>query len=487
MQLRFAAMLISVMECVHLRRFKNPAAEKSPSRNFGENLQPEDFFEIFQNSFDGIFVADRNGRALLVNAGCERNYDLRAAEMIGKHVSELEKSGFIRPVIATRVIETGQRVTVIQKTHTGKTIMATGIPLFDEEGHVRRVIINSRDTTELALLEEELARTKDVLARVETEVAELRRDRLNFDGIVVRSDGMQRLLDLAVRVAKSDATVLLSGESGVGKEVLARLIHKESHRSKSPFIKINCGAIPRELIEAELFGYESGAFTGASRKGKLGLIELANEGSLFLDEVGELPLDMQVKLLHVLQDRVLTRVGGTKPLPVDMRVIAATNRDLGQLVSENMFRSDLFYRLNVVPLEIPPLRQRRDDILVLLQHSLNEFNAKYGTTRRLAPVTAKALIDYAWPGNVRELRNVVERLVVTATSDVIELEALPSPPPVSTVPRLSGPSLKEQLRAEEQAVIEETVRRLGNTRAAAAELGLSQSSIVRKLNRNFRP
>lgn len=457
--------------------------KEAPLSPFKENLPPEDFYEIFKNSFDGIFVADQDGRALMVNEGCERNYDLPAAEMIGKHVSELEAHGFIRPVIATRVIKTRQRVTAIQKTHTGKTIMATGIPLFDKDGLVRRVIINSRDTTELETLQEELANTRNVLARVETEVAELRRDKLNFEGIVLQSEAMQCIMDLAVRVAKSDATVQLLGESGVGKEVIARLIHKESPRSEAPFIKINCGAIPRELMEAELFGYESGAFTGASHKGKPGMVELAHHGTLFLDEVGELPLDMQVKLLHLLQDRVVTRLGGTRSFNINIRVIAATNRDLEQLVNKNMFRADLFYRLNVVPLSIPPLRDRRDDILALLQQSLTEFNKRYANNRSFAPSVIKQLIDYSWPGNVRELRNIVERLVVTARSDIIRLDDLPQGFLPSSIARAFKHSLKEQMRSQEHAVISEAVRRLGSTRAAAAELKLSQSSVVRKLAR----
>jgi len=444
-------------------------------------LPLDDFYEIFNNSFDGIFVADSEGRALMVNAGCERNYDLRAEEIVGRHVSELESKGYIRPVIAQRVIETGRRITVMQKTHRGKTIMATGIPLFDEAGRVRRVIINSRDTTELEALQEELAKTRDVLARVESEVAELRRDKLDLDGIVVHSDAMRTLLTLALRVARSDATVLLSGESGTGKEVLARLVHKESHRQKAPFIKINCGAIPRELMEAELFGYEAGAFTGASRKGKPGLIELAHQGTLFLDEVGELPLDMQVKLLHVLQDRIVTRVGGTRAFAADIRVVAATNRDLERLVAEKAFRADLFYRLNVVPLAIPPLRERRDDILPLLHQSLAEFNTRYGSTRVLAPSAIKALIDHGWPGNVRELRNIVERLVVTAAQDTVHACDLPKGMAADAADQNDGLSLKARMRRQEQATVAEAVYRLGSTRAAARELGISQSSVVRKL------
>jgi len=219
--------------------------------------------------------------------------------------------------------------------------------------------------------------------------------------------------------------VLISGESGVGKEVLARQIHKESQRSQGPLIKINCGAIPRELLESELFGYEGAAFTGALKQGKVGLIETANHGTLFLDEIGELPMNLQVKLLQTLQDHTVVRVGGTRVIHVDLRVIAATNRDLQVMVDNNQFRSDLYYRLNVVPLSVPPLRLRKEDILPLTEHALDELNASYRFNKRFSERALKSLLTYEWPGNVRELRNIVERLVVTTPTDLIDVIDLP--------------------------------------------------------------
>jgi len=447
--------------------------DESPQRHA---LSEDDFLEILQNSFDGIFVVSADGIALMANPGCERNYDLSAADMIGRPVKELEAAGYFGPLVSEQVVATGRRVTTMQTTHKGKTIMVTGIPLFDGAGQVRRVVINSRDMTELVKLQAQLE-------HMQSEVVQLRQDRLKLDGIILQSAMMQKIAALALRVARSEATVLVNGESGVGKEVFARLIHKESSRAKAPFIKINCGAIPRELLESELFGYDSGAFTGAQRKGKPGLIELADHGTLFLDEIGELPLDMQVKLLHVLQDRVLTRVGGTRPAPVDIRVVAATNRDLARMVEEKTFRNDLFYRLNVVPIEIPPLRQRRDDILPLLQECLTFFNEQYGCERRFSPLVIKQLIGYDWPGNVRELRNIVERLVVTAVDDLIGVDDLPTPLAV-TVPKLPDElSLEARLRSYEHALIEEAMNRFGTTRAAALHLGISQSAVVRKLKK----
>ncbi|CAL60865.1 putative sigma-54 dependent transcriptional regulator [Herminiimonas arsenicoxydans] len=442
----------------------------------------QDFREIYGNSFDGIFIADGTGTTLMVNEGCTRNYGVPASEMIGRHVSEFQSSGLINPVIAMRVIESRQRISAVQETSIGKTIMVTGIPLLDEQGAVRKVIINSRDTTELIQLQEELARAQEKLHRFEMEVSQLRMGNPAIAGLITRSPIMQQITVLAQKVAKVGATVLITGESGVGKEVLTRLIHKESTHDKGPFVKINCGAIPRDLLESELFGYEGGAFTGAQRQGKVGMIEVADKGTLFLDEIGELPLDLQVKLLQVLQDRTLTRLGSTRPIQVDVRVVAATNRDLQAMVDARQFRSDLFYRLNVVPLHVPPLRERREDILPLIQHFLDELNAQYGFDKRLSEQSLAALLDYDWPGNIRELRNMVERLVVTAPESLIRSDSLPTPlRPVELQSDLAHLDIKVRSAHFERKIVQEAVERYGSTRAAAKHLQISQSTVVRRL------
>ncbi|VTU25032.1 (S)-limonene 6-monooxygenase [Variovorax sp. PBL-H6] len=455
-------------------------------RDIAQELQQvrqtcRDFEDILRNSFDGIFVADGDGMTLFVNEGCERNYGVKASQLIGQHVSEFERKGWIRPVIAGKVAQSKRRISTTQQTHEGKTIMVTGIPLLDEQGRVRRVIINSRDMTELVNLQQVLAQAKENLQRVDSEIAALRNQALKFDGVVLQSPAMQRLAELAVRVAKVNSTVLLTGESGVGKEVVTRLIHTESPRAKGPFIKINCGALPRELLETELFGYEPGAFTGAQRQGKHGLIELAAEGTLFLDEIGEMAPDLQVKLLTVLQDRVVTRVGGTRALPVDVRVIAATNRDLKEMVAQRSFRSDLYYRLNVVPIHVPPLAERREDILPLIHHFSAEFCRQYALERRISERVLRRLHDYRWPGNVRELRNVVERLVVTSPQPLIGLQDLDGVLSADAEGISGRGSLREQLERFESGLLEEAMRAHGSTRGVAKALGISQSSVVRKL------
>ncbi|MFC7289655.1 AAA family ATPase [Herminiimonas sp. KBW02] len=442
----------------------------------------QDFREIYRNSFDGIFIADGMGNTLMVNEGCERNYGVSASEMIGRHVSEFQRSGLISPVIAMRVIESRQRISAVQETSIGKTIMVTGIPLLDDQGAVRKVIINSRDTTELIQLQEELARAREKLHRFEMEVSQLRMGNPAIAGLITRSPAMQQITALAQKVAKVNATVLITGESGAGKEVLTRLIHKESAHHKGPFVKINCGAIPRDLLESELFGYEAGAFTGAQRQGKVGMIEVADKGTLFLDEIGELPLDLQVKLLQVLQDRTLTRLGGTRPIHVDVRVVAATNRDLQVMVDARQFRSDLFYRLNVVPLHVPPLRERREDILPLIQHFLDELNAQYDFDKRLSEQALAALLDYDWPGNVRELRNMVERLVVTAPESLIRSDSLPTLlRPTELEGDMANLDIKARSAHFERKIVQEAVERYGSTRAAAKHLQISQSTVVRRL------
>jgi len=439
-----------------------------------------DFEEIFRNSFDGIFVADGAGMTLMVNEGCERNYDLSAADMIGRHVSEFEKAGWIRPVVAAQVARTGQRISTTQHTHTGKTILVTGIPLIDAAGKVRKVIINSRDMTELRQLQDTLAQTREKLRKVDEENEALRLQNLRVEHVVVRSEPMRRVAELAMRVARVDATVLITGPSGVGKDVIASMIHGQSVRSTGPFIKINCGALPHDLLESELFGYEPGAFTGAQRTGKSGLVELANKGTLFLDEIGDMPLGLQVKLLQMLQDRTVVRIGGTRATAVDVRVIAATNRDLKSMVEARTFRDDLYYRLNVIPIPVPSLADRKDDVAPMVQQFVEEFNDRYGCRRTMSEQAMALLIAYDWPGNVRELRNVVERLIVTSESDVISPEFLDGVLPREVLDAQPN-SFRQRVERFERRLVEDAMRQVGNTRDAARLLGLSQSSVVRKL------
>jgi PAS domain S-box-containing protein len=446
--------------------------------------QYNDFLDIFRNCFDGISVSDGNGRALFLNKGFERVYGIDSRDFIGRNVREFERFGYIDPLITWNVIATKERQSAVQRTKSGRSVMATGIPLVDDEGNVRKVIINSRDLTEYFELQERLSKAEVNLVRAQSELTRLRQDSQKINGVICSSGAMQAVVELALRLAKVSTTLLIQGESGVGKDVVARLIHAESPRCEAPFIKINCGAIPAELLESELFGYERGAFSGARREGKPGTLELAHEGTLFLDEIGDMPLALQVKLLQVLQDRTLTRVGGTKPIKVDFRLIAATNRDLQAMVREKAFREDLFYRLNVVPIGIPPLRERVEDIIPLAHHCLEEVNERYGYSRRFSGPVMDCMLRYSWPGNVRELRNIVERLVVTARSDEIGVESLPLELSGRDVQQAVQPLGFKALRmAHEADVVRAAVERFGSIGRAAAHLGISESTVKRKVRR----
>ncbi|BAE86541.1 hypothetical protein DSY4752 [Desulfitobacterium hafniense Y51] len=281
-----------------------------------------------------------------------------------------------------------------------------------------------------------------------------------------------------------DSTVLILGESGVGKELIAQLIHRASHRSEKPFIKINCGAIPANLLESEFFGYEAGSFTGALKEGKKGLFELADGGTLFLDEVGELPLEHQVKVLRAIQEKEILRVGGKKTIKLDIRIIAATNRDLEAMIREKAFREDLYYRLNVVPMTIPPLRQRKEDVIPIALELLARYNTAYGYQKWIHPEVMDCLLNYDWPGNIRELENTIERLVVTSMDDCITKDAMAEIKSIDVHPAPNGlTSLKAFLEKEENRLLEEAYRLMGSTRKAAAVLGISQSSMVKKMKK----
>ena len=443
---------------------------------------------ILNFSYDELFLCDGSGKILRVSVACERLYGLNASEISGMSAAELEAEGFFYPSVVRLVLEEKRPVTVIQKTKTGRQVIATANPMFDSKGRIVRIIGNSRDITELISLREKLEQAEGLVSKFQSELMELRQERLRIDGIVTESPQIKKVVQVASKVARVDTTVMLLGESGVGKNIIAKLIHQLSERSQGPFIEINCGAIPENLLESELFGYEAGAFTGARREGKVGLIELANRGTLFLNEVGDLPLALQVKLLQVLQERYLSRVGSTKQIPLDVRYIVATNRNLEEMVAQGRFREDLFYRLNVVPIVIPPLRERKEDIVPLAQRFLEKLGERYGFKRRLSPPVVDAFLSYSWPGNIRELENILERLVVTSDQEVITPAHLPLGMQKLEASRsIRGQKgirpLRKAVEEVEQEIITEAARLYPNTRLMAAALGVNQSTVVRKMKR----
>ncbi len=445
---------------------------------------------IIDSSYDAICVTNGQGNIISLNPAFERLTGLSREEYYGINLKEMMDRGIIDTSATLQVIEQRQPVTVIQQFFNGRKTINTGIPIMDDTGNVTRVLVNMRDITELNRLKQELEQSKERAVRLESELSELRHRQGLEEEIVALSRDMRETLELARRVALVDSTVLLLGESGVGKDLVSKLIHWESPRGQTgSLIKLNCGAIPRELLESELFGYDGGAFTGAKKAGKAGYFELAHGGTLFLDEVAELPPELQVKLLRVLQDREVTRLGATKSRRVDVRILAATNCNLRERVSQGLFREDLFYRLNVVPIEISPLRQRREDIPALVLHYLKRFNEKYSQEKSLDRTTMEFLSNYAWPGNVRELANMVERLVVTIPGVWIGPQDLPAYirgeeyPSGAPVPDPEFESISSVLEHTEKQLIESALDKYGTTRKAAEALGMSQSTFSRRVRK----
>ena len=452
------------------------------------NWVKEEFASLLESSYDGIILAD--GKSILqVNASFGRITGVAPGMLIGKNISELETEEHVCLRAVQEVIRLTtyhkKNLTLQRRLTSGNEIFVTGNPVFDQHGQVIRVLLNVRDVTELKSLEDQIKRVSSV-CREFSQLDDEKRD--FFQGVVAESPSMRKLIDLVLRVSRVDSTILLVGESGVGKDVFARLIYRLSERNQKPFISINCGAIPDNLLESEFFGYLKGAFTGADAKGKAGLFEQANQGILFLDEVGELPLHLQVKLLKVIQDRRCRRLGDNKDIELDIRIIAATNKDLNAMVSDGLFRADLFYRLYVVPINIPALRERREDILPLSLMFLNRFNNKYKVSKTLDHELMSVMENYDWPGNVRELANVVERMVVTVNTDVLEPCHLPD----SIKKRNAGASgpnlpdtmnLKEAQKAMEYEMIKRAVIQTGSTRKAGQLLGINHSTVLRKATR----
>lgn len=445
--------------------------------------------KILDNSHDEIYVTDAEGTVIYVNNACEKHYGVKQSDIIGKSSKEIGERKYWSPRVSPLVFKKNQSITLEQKTCLGKTLLTTATPIFDENGNIEFIIENSRDITETDGIKHELEMSKQLLKRYKLEVEELRKKEIETPGFVCYSKKMRNILELAQRIARINSTVLLLGESGTGKGVLAKFIHKNSSQSDGPFIAINCAAIPSELMEAELFGYSGGSFTGASEKGKIGLIELANGGTLFLDEIGEIPLRLQAKLLQALQEKQYFQVGGREEKQVNCRIIAATNSNLQKMVNKGEFREDLFYRINIFEIDIPPLRERTDDIVPLVKFFLNKFNDKYNMSHTITQETLDVLIQYSWPGNVRELENTIERLVVMVQEEVIDVCHLPKTfqfhsksESLITFTTTHMP-LDDAVSEVEKRLVENAYKDLGSSYAVARVLGISQSKASRLIRK----
>jgi PAS domain S-box-containing protein len=444
---------------------------------------------IIDSSYDGLWICDHEGKVIRINKASERIDGVKAEEVIGRNMRELVGTGLFDKSVTLEVLKRRTSVTMIQQIKEGKKILVTGNPIFNENGQITFIVTNERDITELDRLRSQLQETQALAKGYISKLSELEMKGVDLSNIIFRSGEMQRIIEMTLRVAQVDSTVLLLGESGVGKGMVSKLIHKNSDRNKGPFIRVDCAGIPDSLVESELFGYEKGAFTGAKPEGKPGFFELANDGTLFLDEIGEIPLSSQSKLLRFLEDHEIIRVGGTASKEINVRIIAATNKNIEEMISQKKFREDLYYRLNVVPIYIPALKERRGDILPLIHYFLEKFNKTYQKEKVLSPEIIDVLCKYDFPGNVREIANIIERLVVVTEKERIEVQDLPNAIagyrakeiPYSFL--FEGISLKDALERCESHIIESTVKKYGSQHEAAKTLRVDQATISRKIKK----
>lgn len=445
---------------------------------------------IIESSFDGLYITDGQGITLRLNKAFEMISGIKAHEFIQHNVEDIEAAGVVSQSVTKVVLQKLKPATIIQQYKTGRTALATGNPVFDKDGRLFRVVCNVRDITELNMLKQKLEQVQGLSRHYASELRNLHIKYSRPSRMVANSAVMHKMLEMVLRVAQVESTILITGASGTGKELVAEIIHENSPCRKGPYLKINCGAIPENLLESELFGYDGGAFTGARKEGKPGYFELATGGTLFLDEIAELPLSLQVKLLRVLQSKEITRVGGIRPFTVDVRIIAATNRDLFEMVKNRQFRGDLYYRLNVLPVHVPTLRERKDDIPNLVVHFMKMFNKKYQLTKRISPEVVDILMGYDWPGNVRELENLIERLVVITPADIITRDGLPQhllqelPEDINCQGSqifVSGiVPLRDAVESVERQILEQAYTKYRTTRQMARELKVNVSTVVRK-------
>ncbi len=443
-------------------------------------LNLESLKNIFDSLDIGVHVVDGSGITILYNRACEEIEGISESWIVGKNMKKLVHDGVYSESVALEVIEKERKVAKTQKVN-GRHIFSTGVPIYENE-KLTYVVVSVMDMTSFQNLKIQFNELKSINMRIQNELDILNAMEVEKDSIISKSKKIESIKLLALRIAKVDSTVLIEGESGVGKGVFSKYIHENSNRKNGPFVKVDCSSLPESLIESELFGYEEGAFTGARKEGKVGLIQLANGGTLFLDEIGELPLNLQVKLLSVIQDKVFQKVGGTKNISIDTRIIAATNKDLYTMVEEGTFRRDLYYRLKVIPITIPPLRERKEDIVPLVNFFLKELNEYYNYDKVISSKAMKLLINYDWPGNVRELQNEVERLVVTSEFEIIGEEDVLC----GDIGRIRSMEIdenklfKENVYDYERTLLEDYIYRVRDIHELSEKTGLELSTLRKK-------
>ncbi len=455
-------------------------------------LRMEDLIHILDTMKVGIIITDREGTVLWGNQYYSDLAKFHISDYFGRNVREISKRENVtlpeHKTLFDTVLQKNAEIHEVVKYNTNDYVITTVAPVIDTSGQPTFFLYTITNYSETLRMQKELSLSHARTSALEEQLLELQ-FRKQLGDIVVKDRTMKHIFQMGARLAFVPASVVILGESGVGKDVLAKFIHRSGPRKEQPFIHVNLGAIPKELFESQLFGYAPGAFTGASRSGKLGLIRLADKGTLFLDEVGELPLDIQAKLLQVLQDKAVRAIGSTEMVPVDVRIISATNRDLAGMVQNGTFRLDLYYRLNVIELKIPPLRQRRDEIPLLAYRFLQEFNERYGTNKEFSPEVIESFRAYPWPGNIRELRHVVESLVVLGPEQIISPEHLPGEfrenqmAKRTTLSSYGDAGLKSILGSIERQILREALEKYPTAAEAAAFLKVDPSTLAKKRKR----
>lgn len=449
--------------------------------------------DILDSIYNYVSIADKNGYIVFVNKAIEEIYGLPRETVLNKHVSELLAEGYMKESVIMKCMKSKRPEGMVH--HEGRihdndisVHLDWASPHYDKNGELEFVVCTEWDLAHLNKMQDHFDFLQGLSPEETLELDYYRnRNKGEYD-IVYKSRTMAEVVSVAKMAAGSDASILIHGESGTGKEVLMKYIHEKSSRSKAPLIEINCGAIPENLIESELFGYERGAFSGAEKEGKMGLIELANKGTFFLDEIGELSLSAQVKLLRFLQEKEIMRIGGKKLIPVDTRIIAATNIDLQRAVKEKRFREDLFYRLNVMPIVIPPLRERKEDIKELSIYFIERYSTKYKKKLVFTNEAFDIMQEYNWPGNVRELQNLIERLFITSNETRINKSTiLLNLPGIMDILKndkeftFKSIDLKKEVEKYEKSIIERYISQYKNVRQFSRFFNIEKTTISKKL------
>ena len=446
----------------------------------GEVIKKEklrEFTKIIEEMNDGVYITDEKAMTIFVNKSYEKISGGDRNLFLGKNMKQIVKEKLIDKSATLEVLDKKREITMNQTLRNGKKVLITGTPIYSDDNELSMVVTVVRDITALNKLQEELQSKQREIEKLKLFIRE-------NGGIIYRSDKMKNIISRAEKCAAYDTTVLIAGETGVGKDMLAKFIHNHSNRKDKVFMEINCAAIPPTLLESELFGYEGGAFTGASKQGKKGIFELSNGGTIFLDEIGEMSLGLQAKLLKVIQDKKVYKVGGEKHIPIDVKIITASNKDIEEMVNIKRFRADLYYRLNVIPIKIPPLRERKEDILPLVNSFLESLISLYKEDKKLDEKAMKLLYDYSYPGNIRELKNLIERAYILSTGSTIMEEDFPKELRSSSTSvynkNYDGMSLKAALDSLEKELIKNAIKNTKTSKEAADLLSVEPSTFTRK-------